>query len=64
MSVSMARRLAEEWARKQREATAARDSWIVKMREEGSSLRDIARTVGLTAPTVDRIVRRVKAADS
>lgn len=49
-----------EWARKRREATRKRDEWVVKMRGEGASLRQIAAAAGTTAPTVERILKRAQ----
>lgn len=56
--MTSAERQVREWARKQREAVAKRDEWVVKMRAEGASLRQIARAAGTTAPTIERILRQ------
>lgn len=56
--VTTARRHVAEWAEKARTAITMRDRWIVKMRAEGASLRDIASVAGTTAPTVERILRK------
>ena len=51
-----------EWSRKRREATAKRDEWVVKMKAEGASLRQIADAAGTTAPTIARILSKAEPA--
>jgi DNA invertase Pin-like site-specific DNA recombinase len=46
------------WAKKAREATAARDEAIRQMRAEGATLREIAAAAGLTHTAIARIIER------
>jgi hypothetical protein len=45
------------WAKKAREATAARDRWIRTMRDEGASLRAIGKAADLSHTAVGKILR-------
>lgn len=53
-----------EWSRKLAEATRKRDEWVVRMRAEGASLRQIAAAADTTAPTVERILRKATSSDA
>lgn len=55
----LARKLTRE-GRKAREATAERDRLIAEAYKAGGGLREIARLVGLTHPTVKYIVGRAE----
>jgi len=57
-AVTAAARYVAEWARKAREATAARDRWVCTMRDEGATLQKIAEAAGMTHAGVARILRR------
>lgn len=46
------------WAKKARDATAARNEAIAAMRAEGASLRAIAAAATLTPPAIAKILRR------
>jgi DNA-binding IscR family transcriptional regulator len=61
--MTTAERYVKDWARKAREATAARDRWMLTMQEEGASVRHIAQAAGLPHTTVDRILRKLREAE-